>query len=426
MTWWTPRLPAGGLWRHPAFRRLWAAHSVSQLGTSVTTLALPLIAVVTLRATPFQVGMLAAAGTMPLLAIGLLAGVWVDRRPRRPVMIAADFGRAALLLLIPLAAWAGLLRIELLYAVALLTGVLTVFFDVASQSFVATILDRTQLVDGASKLQTSYAAADVAGPGLAGALVQVATAPVAIVVDAVSFLVSALLLRGIAAVETSPEPPVPGRSIWREIGEGLRIVVSQPVLRTLAASTGVWNLFENARWALLVLFMTRDLGLGPGAIGAVFAAGSSGFLIGTLLPARMARRFGLGRAITGGIAGVFPGGLLIAAATGPPVVAGVLVAAGMFVEGITGPTYDVNQFGLRQAVTPERVRGRVNASLRVMIRGTVPLGALLGGVLAEAIGLRPVVALAALGPPAALALVWWSPVRSLREMPERVEAQVAA
>ena len=196
-----------GLLRQPAFARLWAAHTVSQIGSSVAALALPLLAVLTLQATPFEIGLLTAAGTLPLLLVGLFAGVWVDCRPRRPVMVAADLGRAALLPLIPLAAWLGLLRIGLLYAVALLTGLLTVFFDVASQSFVTTILDRTELVEGNSKLHTSYTLADVAGPGLAGALVRLLTTPVAILVDAASFLVSALLLRQIATVERPPERP---------------------------------------------------------------------------------------------------------------------------------------------------------------------------------------------------------------------------
>ena len=419
------RFRRAGLWRHPSFLRLWAAHSVSQIGTSITALALPLIAALTLGATPFQVGLLAAAETAPLLLVGLLAGVWVDRRPRRPVMVAADLGRAGLLLLIPLAAWLDLLRIELLYAIALLVGTLTVFFDVAAQSFAATVLDRSQLVEGTSKLHTSYAVAEIAGPGLAGGLVQAVGAPAAVLADAASFVASARLLGRIDAPEARPEPVAHRGSVWREMGEGVRAVAVVPILRTLAASTGIWNLFDNARRAMLVLFMARELGLRLGTIGVVFAIGSVGFLLGTLLPAPAARRFGVGRAIAAGIVGAAPGGLLVAVAGGPPIVAGALVAVGIFVEGVAAPVYDVNQFSLRQAVTPDRLRGRVNAGLRVLIRGTVPLGALLGGALAELAGLRAAVLIGALGPVAALALVWRSPVRALREPPAPVEEIVA-
>ncbi len=225
-------LAPAGRWRHPAFARLWVAHTVLKVGSSVTALALPLLAVLTLQATPLEVGLLTAVGTLPLLIVGLFAGVWIDRRPRRPVMVAADLGRAALLPLIPLAAWFGLLRIKLLYAVALLTGLLTVFFDVASQSFVTTILDRTELVEGNSKLHTSYALADVAGPGLAGGLVRILTAPGAILVDAASFVISALLLRQIETVERAPERPTREQGVWREIGEGLQAVAGEPNRRT--------------------------------------------------------------------------------------------------------------------------------------------------------------------------------------------------
>jgi len=195
-------------------------------------------------------------------------------------------------------------------------------------------------------------------------------------------------------------------------------VADEPILQTLAVSTGLWNLFDNARIAVLVLLLARELHLSAGAIGLVFAVGGIGFVLSTLFPARAARRFGLGRAIVGGIIGVIPGGLLIAAAGGSAPVGGGLVAAGLFLEGLAVPIYDVNQFNLRQAVTPDHLRGRVNASVRVLIRGTLPLGALIGGTLAGAIRVRAVLLLAACGPVVALGIIWRSPVRTLREPPE--------
>jgi MFS family permease len=389
----------------------------------VTVLALPLIAAVTLGATPFQVGLLAAVETAPLLVLGLLAGVWADRVRRKPLMVAADIGRFGLLLLIPLAWWQGWLGFPLLVGVMVAVGSLSVLFDIASQSYTATLLRGEDLLRGNSLLHTSYSVGEVVGPGLAGALIALVRAPAALAVDAFSFLLSGLLLATIRA----PEPPPaagPRRSIKADLLEGIRTVATTPTLRALGISTGVWNLFDNARLAMLVLFMTRDLGLGAAAVGVVFSVSSIGWLLGTLLPAPAARRFGLGRAILAGAAATVPGGVLIALAGGPPLRAATMVAVGFFLEGLAGSVYDVNQFSLRQAITPARLQGRVAAVLRVLIRGTAPVGALLGGALASAIGLRGVMWLALAGPPLALAFVWFSPVRGLREMPGRAEDEV--
>src|ERR671910_2684880 len=205
---WNPTLPLGGLWRHADFRRLWAAQSASLIGSEITALALPLMAVLLLDASPVQMGLLAAAGTAPFLLCSLPAGVWIDRRRRRPVLIAADIARAGLLLSIPLTAWLGILRIEQLYAVTFVVGVLGVFFEVAHYAYVPSLVGRESVVEGNSKLQISYSAAEAGGPGVAGVLVQFLSAPGAIVVDAVSFLVSAVMLR---RIET-PEPPVDPRT----------------------------------------------------------------------------------------------------------------------------------------------------------------------------------------------------------------------
>ncbi|HET7095222.1 MAG TPA: MFS transporter, partial [Thermomicrobiales bacterium] len=355
----------------------------------------------------------------------LFAGVWLDRVRRRPVMIAADFVRAALLLAIPGLAWLGALRIESLVAIGLLLGVLTVFFDVAEQAYVPTLVRPDQLVEANSRRQTNYAFAEVAGPGLAGGLIQGIGAPAAVIIDAASFVVSALLLRRIRAPE--PAPASGGRrSLWREIGEGLAEVGRNPILRTLAASTGVWNLFAYARNAMLIVFLARDLRLGAGAIGLVFTIGSLGFLAGTLLPMRAAARLGLGRAIVCGIIGTMPGSILIPLAGGPPQIAAAMVALGLALQGIADPSYDVNQFSLRQAVIPPSLQGRLAASVRVIIRGVVPIGAVLGGALAGPIGLRGVMWVGALGAPLALAIVWFSRVRSLQRAPAPTWAEADA
>jgi MFS family permease len=400
---------------------LWSASVVSALGSSVTALALPLLAALTLGATPAQMGLLVASETIPILLLGLPAGVWVDRRRKRPIMVAADVGRAALLGVVPVAAWLGILRIELLLLIAFLSGALSVFFEIASQSFVPTLLATDKLTEGNARLHTGWGLAEAAGPSLAGWLTQAVSAAFALLVDALSYAVSAALLLGIRTDEIAPRRAAAGDEtlFWRELREGVGVVAGTPILRATAAATGVWNLFDGARWAVLVLFLSRTLGLGAGTIGAVFTAGAVGSLLGSLVPDRVARRLGLGRAIVLGIVLTVPSELLTALAAGPPPVAAAMAGAGVLLTGMTIPTYDVNQFSLRQAVTPLRLQGRVNATMRTLIRGAVPLGALIGGLLAEPLGLRGVMLVSVLGGPAALLAIWLSPVRTLSRVPER-------
>lgn len=413
----TTVLRRGGLWRHPGFVKLWAAQTVSALGDQVTLLALPLLAATTLGASAGQMGVLRAAETGPILVVGLLAGVWIDRLRRRPILIAADLGRAALLLTVPIAAWLDLLRIELLYVVGILVGTCTVFFEVARQSYVTAVVRRDQLVDANSKLSVSSSGAEVVGPGLAGTLIQILGAPVTVLLDAFSFLVSGALIGRIRSEESAPPPRRRDSNIWREIGEGLRQVRHDPILRTLAGATASGNIFENARYAVLVLYMSEDLGLSPATIGLVLGTGSVGYFVGAFLPGWAARRFGLGRAITGSAAGIWFGDLLFPLAAGPNHLAIPILIAALFISGLAAPAYDVNQFSLRQAITPGALLGRVNASMRVVIRGAVPIGALLGGLIGELFGLRAVMLFGALGGLSSLLWLWRSPIPSLQSIP---------
>ena len=418
---WNRHRRVSGVWRSPAFVRIWGASVISGLGSAITAIALPLLAALTLNATPFQMGLLIASETVPILLFGLATGVWVDRRAKRPVMIAADIGRAALLLLVPVTAWLGVLRIELLLVIAFLVGTLSVFFEIASQSYLPVILSTGELTEGNARLHTGWGLAEVGGPGLAGWLTQLFSAPSAIMVDGLSYIVSAALLVDIRVPEPSPPISLPGSepSFRRELVEGLRVVAGNPILRATAAATGIWNLFDGARSAVMILFLTRTVGLQAGAVGVMFTLGAVGFLIGSLLPERIARRLGLGRAILLGIVLAAPSELLTALASGPPAVAAAIAGTGLFLTGLTIPTYDVNQFSLRQAATPLRLQGRVSATMRTLIRGLVPIGALLGGLLAERIGLREVMIVSALGGPAAFVAIWFSPVRSLVTPPPR-------
>jgi predicted MFS family arabinose efflux permease len=407
-----------GLWQEPDFLRLWTAHTISRFGSEVSQLAIPLTAALVLNATPFQMGLLGAFEFAPFLALCLLAGVWVDRLPRRPILVLADVGRFAILSSIPLAAVLDRLSIEQLYAVALVNGTLTVFFDVADQSYLPALVSRDHVVEGNSKLEMSRSIAQIVGPGAAGMLVQVITAPLAVVVDAVSFLASGMCVLLIRRPEQRGPGSATGPSgLWTELREGLALVVRNLVLRSIAGCTGTWNLFSNGSLAISVLYLTRDLELPPALIGLVLAAAGPGAFVGAVAAGRVARRAGLGRTIVGAALLGTACTLLVPLAGGPvTVLVGCLMLAG-FVGGLAGTLYNVNQVSLRQAITPDRLTGRMNASMRFLVWGTIPLGALLGGALGNSLGLRPTLLL--LGCGTLLAPLWlvWSPVRKLKAQP---------
>ena len=408
----------GGLWRHREFVKLWTGQTISRFGSEISQLAIPLAAALVLHASPAQMGLLGAFEFAPFLLLSLFAGVWVDRVHRRPVLIVADVGRAIFPGSIPVAAILGVLRIEQLYGVGLLTGVLTVFFDVAYQAYLPVLVSREHLVEGNSKLEVSRSVAQIAGPGVAGALVQLVTAPMAVIVDALSFVASVIFLLFIR----TPEPP-PVRhagkagSVWSELREGLAVVLGNPLLRSIAGCTATSNLFGNAMQAIYVLYVTRELGLQPAVIGLIYAISGPGALLGAVIAGWLAERFGLGATILGSIALFEAINLLIPLVGGPTVVLVGTLMLVAFVSGLTNPVYNVNQVSLRQAITPDRLQGRMNASMRFIVWGTIPLGALLGGSLGEALGIRPTIALMAVCGLLAPLWVVLSPVRQLRAQP---------
>lgn len=407
-----------GLWRHADFRRLWLAQTVSLFGSEISALAIPVAAALALGATPGQMGLLRAAGTAPYLALGLLAGVWVDRWRRRPVMIGADLGRALLLGTIPAAALLHALGLPLLFAVAPLAGTLTLCFDVAAGAYLPGLLGREDLVEGNGKLAASVAAAEGAGPGLAGVLVQLLTAPLAIVLDVLSFLASALLLGAIRAPEPAPEPARAGRSLRRELAEGLGAIVRDPILRATAAMSGVLNLSGGLTDALLVYYITVTLGLPPIVIGLFFAVGSASGLLGTLVGQGVARRLGPGPTIVlaAGLIGV--GWLTVPLAAGPPPVLVPALVSGALLAGLGNTSYNLTATSVRQAITPARLLGRVGACQLFVAYGALPLGALLGGALGAWLGVREALLLAMLARlPLLLALALASPLPGLRALP---------
>jgi MFS family permease len=413
------RSTSNGLRQQPNFLKLWIGQTISLVGSQMTILALPLVAILALEATPVQVGILGAAQYAPFLVLGLLAGVWVDRLRRRPLLIWADLGRAALLGSIPTAAVVGLLRIEQLYLVAFLAGVLTVFFDVAYQSFLPSLVRREQLVEGNSKLEMSRSFAQIAGPGLGGGLVQLVTAPIALLVDSLSFLASALFVASIHAREREPDRSA-RQSLRAEIVEGLRLVFGHPLLRANAGCTGTWNLFSHLLEVVFILYATRELGVEPATLGLILAARGPGAFLGALLAGQVARRFGVGPTIIlAALVGAM-GELTLPLAGSVPLQAVWLLLAGFFISGAAGTIYNVNTVSLRQAITQHHLQGRMNATIRLLIWGTIPIGFLLGGFLAEAIGLRPTLVVGAVAGQLSFLWVLLSPLRVLREPPARL------
>jgi MFS family permease len=407
-----------GLWRHPDFLKLWAAQTVSRFGSDISMLAIPLTAALVLNASPFQMGLLGTFEFAPFLLLSLFAGVWVDRLRRRPILIVADVGRFVLLGSIPLGALFGMLRIEQLYAVGLLAGVLTVFFDVAHQAYLPALVSRDQLVEGNSKLEMSRSVAQIAGPGFAGVLVQLLSAPMAVAADALSFLASGVFLVFIRAPEPAPvRDPRRGSSIRSELREGLAVVLGNPLLRSIAGATATSNLFSNGIMAVYVLYVTRELAVPPALLGLILAAGGPGALLGAVSAGRLAGRFGLGATIIGALMVTELSNLLVPFAGGPvPIVVGTLALAA-FIGGFGNPVYNINQVSLRQAITPDRVQGRMNASMRFIVWGTIPIGSLLGGALGEVLGLRPTLVLMAACSLLAGLWVIVSPVRRLKAPP---------
>jgi predicted MFS family arabinose efflux permease len=411
----------GGLWRHPDFMKLWTGQTISTLGSHITGSGLPLAALLVLSASPAQMGVLAAVGSFPVLLVGLVAGVWVDRLRRRPIMIAADLLRALLLLTIPIAAFFGRLDFAQLYLVAALAGALAVFFDVAYQAYLPTLVERANVVEGYAKLTLSSSSAEVVGPGLAGVLVQAFTVPVAILFDALSFLVSV----GSLALIRKPEPPPPPveerRLALAEMRVGLGWVAGQPLLRAFAASAATRSFFGNFFAALYGLYAIRVLGLGPAALGITIGAGGAGGVVGALLAGRLSSKVRLGTVLIGSLIFSSLMGFFIPLAGGPVLLAMACLIVAQFFGDSADTVYAINEMSLRQSITPGRLLGRVNASMLLLQLGVAPLGALAGGLLAGQIGVRATVWLAVGGQVLGILPLLLSPVKTLPAAPSVVE-----
>jgi MFS family permease len=400
--------PRGPLWRNHDFIRLWSAQTVSQLGSQVTNLALPFVAILVLKATTFEIAALGVVDMLPFVLFALPAGVWVDRLRRRPILIAADWGRAVVLASIPAAYAAGILTLEQLYVVGFLTGTLTVFFDVSYQSYLQSLVEREELSDGNSKLETTRSAAQVAGPGLAGVLVGALKAPYAIAIDAASFVASAVFMTRIERTETPPEA-IERRPMRSEIAEGLRYVWRHPLMRPALLWVATSNFFNSMLGAVLLVFAVRQLHLTAATVGLIFSLGNIGVLAGAMLAPRIGRALGVGRALitlsaVGGAAWFF-----VPTAAGARAIPFLIASQLLF--GFCALAANVVGISLYQAITPDRLLGRMNASRRFVVWGVIPFGGLLGGALGTDIGLRPTLWIAAVGSTFAFLPMLFSPYR---------------
>ena len=409
-----------GLWLSPDFRKLWGSLTITSFGTQITNLALPLTAALMLHASPMQMGILVALETLPFALFSLHAGVLLDRVRKLPVVISADLGRALALACIPIAAWFGWLSIEVLFGVGFLCGVQNVVGGAAYQVLLAQMAGRKRLVEANAKTALGETSAALIGPGLAGALIGLLTAPFAIALDALSFVVSALMLRRIKG--RSDVPQVEGAtSVWREIGEGLKLVWENRTLWGLAWLAGLWQFLHHMQIAVLILFATRQLSLSAGAIGFAYACGGLGCVLASVFAERLSARIGVGPVIVAGLMVTAAGWQTFGLLGGSGWVAMLALGAAMLVFDFGAILYAINYLALRQAITPDRLLGRMTATMRFLTVASAPLGSLVGGALATAIGLRgTLLVVGALGLALALAAVLWSPVRQHRVLPTAV------
>ena len=410
---------------------MWGSLTIVHFGGQITFLALPLTAALVLHASAFEVGVLTALEALPYPLFGLFAGVLVDRAKKLPVIIACDLGRGLALLAVPACAWLGVLTMELLYVVGFLIGLLTVIGWPAYQVFMTERVGRENLVEANAKIGVADSAAQLIGPGLAGALIQWLTAPFAIFADAVAFFASAWMLRGISPSPTDVPKLAPEglgrkarpRSVRLEIAEGLKAIWRHPTLRALVWSIALWQIFRHAFIATVVLFGVRELGFSPGLVGVLFMVSGLGSLAAASFTTRFNARFGMGPTMLGGITGTGVAWLLVAASSGPA--AAVIFGVGLLALDLAAMTFFINYLSLRQAVTPDRLLGRVTATMICLTVATAPLGGLLGGLIGEHLGLRYAIAFAGAGAVVLAPLVTWlSPLALLRELPQPQEPRI--
>jgi MFS family permease len=408
------------LWHDRNFLTLWTGQTLSEFGAQISMLGIPVLAVVLLEATAFQVGVLDAAGLVAFLLIGLPAGVWVDRMRKRHVMIWADAVRAVAIAAIPVLWMLGALHIVQLYAIAFVIGIATVFFDVSYQSVIPSLVRTTQIAEANGKLQATQQVAQLAGPAFAGGLISLVTAPFAMVVTAFTYAASfvALLLTRDHEV---PRPAHEHEPMLREIGEGLRWVFGNRYLRRIVGTTGTSNFFNTVSMTMLPIFLLRELGMTPAAMGLILSLGAVGGVVGAIATPHIVRRVGEARAIPLSAIAFSAVAVLLPLAAMTPAVAFPLLVAQGFVAGFMVLVYNITQVTFRQRITPPRLLGRMNASVRFVVWGVMPIASLLAGALGTWVGIVPTMWIGAIGQLASALFVVIGPFWALRALPAAQE-----
>jgi MFS family permease len=410
------------LFRRRDFALLWAGQTASMFGTQITFVALPLTAVLLLHITPIQAGVLGALETLPFLLFGLFVGVFLDRRARRPVMIIADVVRAAALGWIPLAHVLGVLNIGQLFAVVFVVGMMTVFFDLAYQSYLPGLVGRDRLTEANGKLQLSASAADVAGPGLSGLLVSAFGAPLSLVVDAASYVLSFVTVAKLPADERpQPQHGTRAASIRASIREGFAVIGRHPLQRWCITAAVIINLFTAAIMSVFFLFLIRVVGFGPTEVGLVVAAASAGGLVGAILADRLIGWFRIGPTLVLSMAWTALGYLILGLSHGHSLATLAVAAVAAFIVMFGVPAFNVTVVSFRQLYTPDELLGRVNATARTCILGAASVGSLLGGASASVIGLRTTILVGTAGTFVAALVLLFSPVSAIRRLKPPVE-----
>ena len=414
----------GGVLRDRGFLTFWASETVSAFGIELTRLVFPLAAILTLRATAFQVGLLQAFLYAPIIMFSLFIGVWLDRRRRRPSLIVSNATRAVLIALVPLASLTSLLSLPMLYAIVFLVGTLTLVFEVGSLSYLPSLVERRHLADANGRIQTSFSLAAIAGPSLGGVLVGVLTAPIALAISAVAFVLSAGILSVIRKEEPAPQAAGDRAPIGASIAEGLRAVFASSMLRSLITQSSAFNLFWNALLVVYVVYVVRNLGLSPAQLGFVLGSGAVAALAAAITANRITRAVGLGRTLSVATYGCCLPALLLLIPRDASAAAMALLITAQAALAFHVVVWNVNTLTLRQVVTPNRVLARMNACYRLVLYGTAPLGALLGGALGETSGLRNALVITVLLLLAPIAWTFFSPVFRLSQMPAGPEEEV--
>ncbi len=422
----------GGLLRHPNFRNLWLGQTASMLGANMTAVMLPLIGAITLSASVFELGLLSAAAYLPYLFISLFAGVWLDRKPKRPIIIAADVVRGAALLVLPVAYFADHLSVPLLLAIALLVGFCSVVADIGGAAILPAVVGRAELIEGNSKLELSSSSTNIGGNALGGAIVQIISAPFALLFNVASFAVSTVFTSLVRVREETTERPAADQppaeqSIWRDIAEGTGFVARHPAIRVMVIATLISNFFALCLEPVFLTFITHKLHLAPFYIGLISASSGAGALIGAMIAGPLSRALQVGRVIVlsttvAGIASI----LTPVASVMPKSVAVVLLVTMHVVDAAMIITCNINLRSYRASITPDDMQGRMNASIRMVVMGIAPLGAVFGGLLGGWIGITPSLVVSSIGIICSAVIIALSPIRSVVQVDDPSPDEVAA